>query len=64
MTDRHQDVQIMRAMRDLDSAEANLHAERQNAPRIMSAEFAAKMMTEVTTALRAVKQARARLRSI
>lgn len=64
MNDRNQDVQIMRAIRDLDTAEANLNEELQNAQRIMSAEFAAKMMTEVTTALRAVRQARARLRSI
>lgn len=64
MSDRHQDVQIMRAIHDLDTAEDAIKQDLKACALVVSGTALERVTEQLKTARRAVRQARARLRSI
>lgn len=63
-SDRFTDVQIMRAITDLDTAEDAIKEDIANCGLVLSDEALARVTRQMKAAQRAIRQARARLRSI
>lgn len=63
-SDRHTEVQISRAIRDLDTAEDAIKEDIANCGLVLSDEALARVTRQMKAAQRAIRQARARLRSI
>ena len=63
-SDRHTEVQISRAIRDLDTAEDAIKQDLKSCALILSGTALERVTDQLKTAHRAIRQARARLRTI